>query len=65
MKKLGDDKKRFNEKKHFDVEKIFQQTTEEKKKSIFLLKGIFVKNTVLGKTVQQALENIQELQLHS
>lgn len=66
MKKLGDDKKRFNEKKHFDVEKIFQQTTEaKKKKSIFLLKGIFVKNTVLGKTLQQALENIQELQLHS
>lgn len=35
MKKLGDDKKRFNEKKHFDVEKIFQQTTKEKKKKVF------------------------------
>lgn len=47
------------------LKKYSNKPPKEKKKSIFLLKGIFVKNTVLGKTLQQALENIQELQLHS
>lgn len=65
-KKLRNDKKRFKEKISMLKSIPTNHQRRRRKKSIFLLKVIFVKNTVLGKNPSTtSREYIRQLQPHS